>query len=84
MNARLQMMLIRSGNLLPLSLVNATKTVPQPVSNEERARTFRAAMPSPAYNCHPWHTFPPSPSAASTPLSLVAGGLEPIPGVCND
>ena len=72
MNSSLQLKLVRSGNLLPLSLVNATKTVPQPVSNEDRARTFRAAMPSPTYNSHQW-PLPTSPLAANTPT--VAGGL---------
>lgn len=76
MNARLQMRLIRSGNLLPLSLVNATKRVPQPASNEERAQTLRAALPVSTWNTHNWNTSPPSPSATATPPQ-VAGGLEP-------
>lgn len=84
MNARLQLRLIRSGNLLPLSLVNATKHVPMPPSNEERARTLRAALPVPAYNTHNWNTFPPSPSAATTPLSRVAGGLDSLGVTTND
>ena len=54
MNALLQLKLIRAGNLLPLSLVNATRKVPMPATNEERARVMRAALPSPTYNAHDW------------------------------
>lgn len=75
MNARLQIRLIRSGNLLPLSLVNATKHVPMPASNADRAQLLRAALPVSKWNAHNWNTLHPS-SPANTP-SLVAGGLEP-------
>lgn len=47
-------------------------------TNDERARLLRSRLPSPTYNEHPWHTLSPSSSAAYTPLSLVAGGLELI------
>lgn len=59
MNPRLQVKLIRANNLLPLSLVHATKGVPQPATNEERAQTFRACLPSPKYNTFQW--FKPTP-----------------------
>lgn len=41
-------------NLLPLSLTRVTKHVPRPLTNDERARLLRAALPSPAYNEHDW------------------------------
>lgn len=41
-------------NLLPLSLTRVTKHVPRPLTNDERARLLRAALPSPTYNEHDW------------------------------
>jgi hypothetical protein len=56
MNASLQVKLIRLGHLLPLSLVNATKHVPQPLTNEDRVRLMRPLLPVEKYNSRDWST----------------------------
>ena len=56
MNARLQSKLLRLGHLLPLSVVNATKHVPQPLTNEDRVRLMRPLLPVEKYNSRDWST----------------------------
>jgi hypothetical protein len=56
MHARLQANLLRLGHLLPLSLVNATKHVPQPLTNEDRVRLMRPLLPVEKYKSRDWST----------------------------
>jgi hypothetical protein len=77
MNASLQVKLIRLGHLLPLSLVNATKHVPQPLTNEDRVRLMRPLLPVEKYNSRDWSTTSPkSPSSAIDLPASASGGAN--------
>ena len=74
MNASLQVKLIRLGHLLPLSLVNATKHVPQPLTNEDRVRLMRPLLPVEKYNSRDWSTTFTKPPSSAIDLPASAGG----------
>jgi hypothetical protein len=74
MNASLQVKLIRLGHLLPLSLVNASKHVPQPLTNEDRVRLMRPLLPVEKYNSRDWSTTFTKPPSSAIDLPANAGG----------
>jgi hypothetical protein len=62
------------GHLLPLSLVNATKHVPQPLTNEDRVRLMRPLLPVEKYNSRDWSTASPKSPSSAIDLPASAGG----------
>lgn len=73
MNAQLQVRLLKLGHLLPVSVVNVTNYVPQPLTNEERIRLLRPFLEVPTYNEYNWLPSPLAPHTADFPAA-VAGG----------